>query len=50
MLARRIDQQHAMYIAPLKRETELELLKPRDFGKVPFIMRQRIVRHQRERR
>jgi len=40
VLARRIDQQHAMYMAPLKREAELGLLKPRDFGKVPFIMRQ----------
>jgi diguanylate cyclase (GGDEF)-like protein/PAS domain S-box-containing protein len=40
VLSRRIDQQHVMYIAPLKREVELGLFKPRDFGKVPIIMRQ----------
>lgn len=40
VLARRIDKQHAMYFAPVNRETELGLLKPREYAKVPFIMRQ----------
>jgi diguanylate cyclase (GGDEF)-like protein/PAS domain S-box-containing protein len=40
VLARRIDKQHAMYFAPVDREAELGLLKPREFEKVPYIMRQ----------
>lgn len=40
VLSKRMDREHVMYLAPLKREIELELLKPRDFAKVPFIMRQ----------
>lgn len=34
------DTQHVMYIAPLQREVELDLFKPRDFGLVPLPMRQ----------
>jgi len=40
VLSTHYDDQHVMYIAPLKREVELELFKPRDFSKVPLPMRQ----------
>ena len=40
VLSRRIDPQHAMYMAPLSRQADLDLLMPREFSKVPFIMRQ----------
>ncbi|HEY0666431.1 MAG TPA: PAS domain S-box protein, partial [Gallionella sp.] len=40
VLARRVDRQNVMYFAPLNRELELGLLKPREFAKVPYIMRQ----------
>jgi diguanylate cyclase (GGDEF)-like protein/PAS domain S-box-containing protein len=39
VLSRRIDQQHVMYIAPLERKAELDLFKPRNFERVPLIMR-----------
>lgn len=35
-----IDLQRVMYLAPRTREAELQLMKPRDYAKVPFIMRQ----------
>jgi diguanylate cyclase (GGDEF)-like protein/PAS domain S-box-containing protein len=40
VLSTRLDAQHVMYLAPLNRERELDLLHPRDYAKVPFIMRE----------
>ena len=40
VISTRYDAQHVMYIAPLQRQFELDLFKPRDFSYVPIPMRQ----------